>query len=83
MKKDSDGIPYIEITLDGKTAKISPLTVKRTLLDAGIVSLGADFEDDLPPISLTTNSGVIPLYGCTTDPGIVAQVRKFIAQIGG
>lgn len=82
MLKDNDGIPYIEVTFNGKTAKISPLTAKRTLLDKGIVSLGADFEDELPPVAFDNGSHTIELYGCTTDPAIVGKVRKFIKDIG-
>ncbi len=65
----------------GQTAAIGHGTQKLSLLRMGLVFLGDDFEDLVPPIRLEGDEaegrGEITFYGFTQDPVIAAAVQEF------
>lgn len=71
--------PVLSIETDLGTADI--FEIKPTLYDAGIVFLGADFEDKVPPITFPAdpkdNRPALQLRGFTKDKTILALVREF------
>jgi hypothetical protein len=83
--RDEYGYAVLEIEVDGCTARLHPLALKRTLVQEGYVFLGAEFEDDVPPIILPANEdlgrGEMTLYGFTADPDIVAVTRAWLRRL--
>ncbi|NHC36898.1 hypothetical protein [Scytonema millei] len=68
----NQGHPELHFELLGRTAQLSTET-KPTLNKAGIVSLGSDFDDLVPPIEL---NGTV-LRGCTNNPEIFRLYDQF------
>lgn len=85
-RRDSIGIPVLELGLeDGRTAIVTP-DLKRTILDeAGAVFLGSAFEDDLPVVVLPADPsqarGETSLYGFSQDPDVAAAAREFLGLV--
>ena len=83
--RDADGYPILEIEVNGRTARLHPLALKRSLVDLGYVFLGDEFEDLVEPIVLpadpTENRPAQELYGFTDDPEIVATTRAWLRRL--
>lgn len=66
------GYPILELDLDGRTARIT-LEQKPTLYQAGLIFLGADWEEAVPEIEFQGTT----LRGFTNDPAILTLYDQF------
>lgn len=81
--RDDQGVPVLETTVAGRKVAISCMSIKRTMLARGVVSVGDDFADVLPVIALPAEPGLnaMTLHGFSDDPDLVEVVREWIATI--
>ena len=73
------GYPVLELTINGKRARLG-LDNKRTILNQyGAVFLGADFVGDVA-VTIELEGRTITLRGFTDDPAIIALYRRWLAK---
>jgi hypothetical protein len=80
--RDAQGYAAVEVDFDGARARIHSQGLKRTLVDRGIVFLGAAWEEKVPPVTLEADPAdsrpEMHLRGFTTDAGVVEAVRRML-----
>lgn len=79
------GLPMLLIEFaSGHTAAIGHMSQKLNLVQMGLVFLGADFENLVPPIFLagdpSDGRGDITFYGFSQDPVVAAAVQEFFRE---
>lgn len=76
---DSRGVPLIRFEFAGRTVELTADAVHRSLLAAGIVTLGPGFGDLPRPIYQSDpDKPGVEVWNATDDAEVVRSVREFI-----
>ena len=81
--RGQEGWVYLEVTLNGIPVTIIPEQLKYTLVDQGLVYIGASFEDDpdyrmVAVVDVDFDPKYIPVRGFTNDSRVVRLARKLL-----
>lgn len=80
-----EGYQFLALDLGGEPVRVYVDQLKRWLVDAGYVFLGAKWEGKLDPIDLPAgaagNDGDKTLRGFTSDPVIVKLTQEFMRHV--
>jgi len=81
---EQDDRPYMLITINGQLARVFR-EQKPDLVEQGILFVGAEFEDVLPPIYLPADPeigrGPLTLRGFLQDPQLATRYRQFEREV--
>lgn len=79
-----EGQAFLELKLDEGTVLLGT-DYKAALLEKGLVYLGPEWEDVVPPIDLPPGSPgeqeAIRLFGCTRNPKVWLAYWKFLQEV--